>query len=79
MARCKKVSRAVIRTATILVALTLVSASAAPGCDAVAQGGGCSDNCRAAFGACYKSTANRAVCEMQLQRCLEGCIMSKRG
>jgi hypothetical protein len=56
----------------------LLSASG-PSCGVFAQGTGCSDNCRASFGACYKATANRAACEQQLQRCLDGCHMAKRG
>ena len=63
--------------AAVLLAL-LLSASG-PWCQVFAQGAGCSDACKAAFGACYKSTANRAMCEQQMQHCLESCIISKRG
>jgi hypothetical protein len=34
----------------------------------------CSSGCRAAYGACYKSTHDRSRCQAQLQHCLEGCI-----
>lgn len=61
------------------VLLALMLSASGPNCGVFAQGSGCSDNCKAAFGACYKSTANRAYCEMQLQRCLDGCLSSKRG
>jgi len=37
----------------------------------------CSSSCKAAYGSCYKSTHDRAKCQSQLQRCLEGCIRSK--
>ncbi len=54
--------------------LAVVLSASGPGCSVLAQGSGCADNCRAAFGACYKSTANRAACELQLQHCMEGCL-----
>jgi hypothetical protein len=38
----------------------------------------CSANCKAAYGACYKKNQDRSRCQGQLQRCLEGCIRSKR-
>lgn len=59
--------------------LALLLSASGPSCGVYAQGAGCTDSCKAAFGACYKSTANRGACEMHLQRCLEGCLMSKRG
>lgn len=62
--------------AIALVATAFMSAGV-PTC-ANAQGG-CSEQCKAAFGSCYKATANRAACEAQLQRCLQGCIAGKRG
>lgn len=55
--------------------MLLVGGSTAP-CSAQ---GSCSESCRAAFGACYKNTSNRAACESQMQRCLQGCIHSKGG
>jgi hypothetical protein len=61
------------------VLLGVVLSASGPTCGSVAQGTGCSDNCRAAFGACYKATANRAACELQLQRCLDNCHAAKRG
>lgn len=45
-------------------------------CSANAQGG-CASECRAAFGDCYKSTNNRAACEAQMQRCMQGCIAKR--
>jgi hypothetical protein len=42
------------------------------------QAASCTSNCRAAYGACYKSTQDRARCQAQLQRCLEACIRGKR-
>ena len=70
--------RRIAKAAGALLLAVLLSASG-PSCGVYAQGSSCSDGCKAAFGACYKSTANRAACEMQLQRCLESCLMSKRG
>jgi hypothetical protein len=39
-------------------------------------------SCRAAcwesYGACYKATNSRQRCQAQLQRCLNGCIRTKR-
>lgn len=60
----------------LFLGLALV-AMLTPSCPAEAQGA-CSANCRAAYGSCYKSTQDRARCQAQLQRCLEGCIRSKR-
>lgn len=57
------------------VLMLLVGGSTLP-CSAQ---GSCSESCRAAFGACYKSSSNRAACEGQLQRCLQGCLSSKGG
>jgi hypothetical protein len=34
----------------------------------------CSAACRTSYGACYKKSQDRAKCQSQLQRCLEGCI-----
>ena len=71
-------SRSAAKAAGAL-ALALCLQASAPGCAVLAQGAGCSEACKAAFGSCYKSTANRAACEAQMLRCLEGCILSKRG
>jgi hypothetical protein len=60
-----------------IVFTALVIGASVPTC-AIAQGSGCSDSCKAAYGACYKSTANRSACEAQLQRCLQGCLAAKR-
>ena len=38
----------------------------------------CSTGSKAAYGACYKHSLDRTKCQVQLQRCLEGCICSKR-
>jgi hypothetical protein len=62
----------------LLAVVASLAAAATPICSAQAQGG-CAAECRAAYGSCYKSTANRAACESQMQRCLQGCIASKRG
>ena len=59
--------------AAAAVLMLLVGGSTLP-CSAQ---GSCSDSCRAAFGACYKNTSNRAACESQLHRCLQGCLGSK--
>jgi hypothetical protein len=34
----------------------------------------CSAACRTSYGNCYKKSQDRAKCQSQLQRCLEGCI-----
>ena len=60
------------------IVLGVVLSASGPSCEVLAQGAGCSDQCRVAFGACYKATANRAACEQQMQRCLERCIQTKR-
>ena len=78
MARYISVGRTLVKSVSALVLAALLSASG-PTCGVFAQGSGCSDSCKAAFGACYKSTANRSACEMQLQYCLDNCLMSKRG
>lgn len=69
--------RKIVMLAAIAVS-TLAMASSVPLCPVAAQGASCSEGCKAAFGACYKSTANRAACEAQLQRCLQGCISARR-
>ncbi len=65
----------ILRPLVALLLAGLLTASG-PSCG-IAQGSGCSDHCKAAFGACYKSTANRAACEAQLQQCLEGCLTQR--
>lgn len=65
-------------TALLLALLISVGGSVTSSCGAQAQGGGCVESCRAAYGHCYRSTSNRAACEAQLQRCMQGCIASKR-
>lgn len=57
------------------VLMLLVGGSTLP-CNAQ---GSCSDGCRASFGACYKNTSNRAACESQMQRCLQGCLSGRGG
>ena len=65
---------------TVIAVSGLLMGASAPSCAAfLAQGAGCGEACKAAYGSCYKSTANRAACEAQLQRCLEGCAGSKKG
>jgi hypothetical protein len=63
--------------ATVLAFGLLLSGDGFGPCAAGAQGG-CTSDCRAAFGDCYKSTNNRSACEAQMQRCMQGCISSKR-
>ena len=77
MARNMPVVRTLTSWGSALLLAAVLSASG-PTCGVLAQGSGCSDACKAAFGACYKSTANRAACEMQLQHCLDNCLMSRR-
>jgi hypothetical protein len=54
-----------------------VAAWLLPTCVADAEGS-CSSNCKAAYGNCYKKSQDRSKCQAQLQRCLEGCIRSRR-
>jgi hypothetical protein len=72
------IPRRVARGAGALL-LGLVLSASGQTCGVFAQTTGCSDTCRAAFGACYKATSNRAACEMQFQRCLDQCHHAKRG
>jgi hypothetical protein len=64
--------------ALLAVGLMLAGSAVAP-CTVNAQAGACAEGCRAAYGSCYRSTSNRSACEGQLQRCMQGCIASKRG
>ena len=59
-----------------LLVLALAAILLVPTCGLRASS--CSAGCKAAYGACYKSTQDRAKCQAQQQRCLEGCIRSKR-
>jgi hypothetical protein len=73
----------VVRWKTVAIAgvallAALTAGAPLPSCQALAQGSGCSESCQAAYGACYRSTANRAACEAQLQRCLHGCTGPRR-
>jgi hypothetical protein len=38
----------------------------------------CRSSCWTAYGHCYKATKSRERCQAQLQRCLDGCIRSRR-
>ena len=73
---------AYLRTLMIVAGVALAALgveASVPGCTSVfAQGSGCADSCKAAYGSCYKSTANRSACEAQLQRCLQGCLPPRR-
>lgn len=40
--------------------------------------GSCRSTCWEGYGSCYKATNSRQRCQAQLQRCLNGCIRSKR-
>jgi hypothetical protein len=62
--------------AAALLGLALVAGVGGWPAGAEAQNA-CSSGCRAAYGACYKSTHDRSRCQVQLQRCLEGCIRSR--
>jgi hypothetical protein len=61
--------------ATLAAAMMMLAGSSVAPC---AQGSGCVDSCRAAYGSCYKATSNREACQAQMQRCMQGCIASKR-
>jgi len=64
------------RLAAALLGLSFLAALGVWPARAHAQNA-CSSGCRAAYGACYKSTHDRSRCQVQLQRCLEGCIRSR--
>ena len=65
--------------AAVLFAAVALGAWLLPSCDATAEGGGsCSSGCKAAYGSCYKKSQDRSKCQAALQRCLEGCIRSRR-
>lgn len=68
--------RSLVSALAAAVLLSFVGASTAP-CPVSAQGT-CSDTCKSAYGTCYRTTSNRAGCEAEYQRCLQGCISSKR-
>jgi hypothetical protein len=57
----------------VAMAAMLAVGAAHPDCRVAAQGN-CSNDCKAAYGSCYKASQNRAACEAQLQRCLQGCM-----
>ena len=40
--------------------------------------GSCRSTCWESYGSCYKATNSRQRCQSHLQRCLNGCIRSKR-
>jgi hypothetical protein len=66
-----------IVSAAAAFAVAMIAATRLPAC---AEGavGSCSSGCKAAYGSCYKKSQDRSKCQAQLQRCLEGCIRSKR-
>jgi hypothetical protein len=76
-----------LRITCMALLTTVLVAASEPSCAVMAQGAGqglaqgaeCSEACKAAYGDCYKTHHNRGICEAQLQRCLQGCIASKRG
>ena len=37
----------------------------------------CPEQCRGNYGQCMKATANRPVCQSQLDACLKGCVAAK--
>jgi hypothetical protein len=65
-----------VASGALFVALALAGILLMPVCGLRAAS--CADGCRAAYGSCYKSSQDRAKCQAQLQRCLEGCIRSRR-
>jgi len=69
-------SRLTVASVALFLALALAGLLLLPVCGLRAAS--CADGCRAAYGSCYKSTQDRAKCQAQLQRCLEGCIRSRR-
>lgn len=68
--------RSLARAIAAAVLMSVVGASTAL-CPVSAQGT-CSDTCKSAYGTCYRTTSNRTACEAEYQRCLQGCISSKR-
>ena len=65
------------RLAAALLGLSFLAAFVGVGPARAHAQNACSSGCRAAYGACYKSTHDRSRCQVQLQRCLEGCIRSR--
>ena len=65
-----------IATAGLFLAVA-IAALTMPPCLVRAEAS-CSTGCKAAYGACYKKSQDRSKCQAQWQRCLEGCIHSKR-
>ena len=65
-----------IATAGLFLAVALAALTMPP-CLVRAEAS-CSTGCKAAYGACYKKSQDRSKCQAQWQRCLEGCIHSKR-
>jgi len=37
----------------------------------------CPDQCRASYGQCMKSSANRPACQGQLDACMKSCVATK--
>ena len=64
-----------VASAALVVVLALGGILLMPTCGVRASS--CSDGCKAAYGSCYKSSQDRAKCQAQLQRCLEGCIRGR--
>jgi len=80
LARSQRVTRRrimLIFSAAAFFAVAMIPVSKLPAC---AEGtvGSCSSSCKAAYGSCYKKSQDRSRCQAQLQRCLEGCIRSRR-
>jgi len=65
------------RALLCLGAFLVLLLAAVPLAGPAAAQNACSSGCRTAYGACYKSTHDRSRCQVQLQRCLEGCIRSR--
>jgi hypothetical protein len=65
-----------VASAALFLVVALAAILLMPTCGLRASS--CSAGCKAAYGSCYKSSQDRAKCQMLLQRCLEGCIRSRR-
>jgi hypothetical protein len=59
----------------LATALAATLGLAVPTADAQSS---CRSACWESYGSCYKATNSRHRCQSQLQRCLNGCIRSRR-
>jgi hypothetical protein len=70
--------RGTIRIALSALLLAVTASALLPLCAVSARSSTCSSSCKAAYGNCYKKSLDRSKCQSQLQRCLEGCIRSRK-